>query len=308
MLLLYMNFASIASKQYNKHMSKNHYPKIGIALGSGGAKGLAHIGVLKSLEKHGIPVDYIAASSVGSIIGSLYARYRDITKIEDIVLNFDQKKGLALFDFTVIGGIVKGEKTEHFISEILEGAHFHDLKIPVAVVATDFNTAEPVIFTKGNLSKAIRASISVPAFYQPVFYLNKLLADGGLSNPVPVTIASEMGADITIAVNLDHVYGENPTTTLPSLVQIPMHAINILRHNLAQQAIQTADIIITPQNKLNIGLVGWKNIFDKESARQIIKEGEVETDKVIPEIKKHIANYQKRHSPFHKIRALFRKI
>lgn len=282
------------------------YPKIGLALGSGGAKGLAHIGVIKSLERHHIPIDYIAASSIGSIMGAHYARYHDIKNLEEVVLHFNRKKGMELFDFTVFGGLIKGKKTERFITELLENAQFADLKIPLAVIATDFNTADSVIFTKGNLSKAIRASISVPAIYQPIFYLDKLLADGGLSNPVPVSVVSSMGADLTIAVNLDHVYVENPLTNLPPLSRIPFHAVNILRHNLALHSIKNADIIITPQNKMHIGLVGWKNIFNNEKALQIITEGENATDKVIPEIKEKIALYQKRQSPISKFFAFFR--
>ncbi len=286
-------------------MAKKH-PKIGLALGSGGAKGLAHIGVLKSLEKNGIPIDFIAASSIGALMGAHYARFKDIKKLEDEVFHFDRRKGVGLVDFTVKGGIVKGKKTEKFISELLENATFKELQVPLAVVATDFNSAESVIFSTGNLTKAIRASIAVPAIYQPIFYLDKLLADGGLSNPVPVNIVAKMGADITIAVNLDHVFVENKLTNLPPLVRIPLHAIDILRHNIALLAIQTADVIITPHNKLRIGLVGWNNIFNNEKAMQIIKEGEIATDAMIPEIKKQIALYQKKQSLPRRILSLFK--
>lgn len=283
------------------------YPKIGLALGSGGAKGLAHIGVLKSLEKHNIPINYIAAASIGSVIGAHYARYKSIKKLEEIIMNLNRKKGIELFDFTFRGGIIKGEKTEKFIAEILEDAKFSDLIIPLAVIATDYNTAEEVIFINGNITKAIRASIAVPAVYQPVFYINKLLADGGLSNPVPVSVASAMGADISIAVNLDRVYIENPLTKIPGLSRIPMHAVNLLRHNLALHAIKTADVIITPQNKALVGLVGWNNFFNPQKALQIIQEGERATDKIIPEIEAKIALYQKRQSRMYKFLSIFRK-
>ncbi len=282
------------------------YPKIGLALGSGGAKGLAHIGVLKSLEKHNIPINYIAASSIGSIMGAHYARFKDVNRLQEVVLNFNRRQGFGLFDLTVKGGIVKGKKTETFISELLENATFQDLHIPLSVVATDFNTAESVIFTKGNLTKAIRASIAVPAIYQPIFYLDKLLADGGLSNPVPVNVVSGMGADITIAVNLDHVFVENPLTNIPPLSRMPLHAIDILRHNIALHAVKTANVIISPQNKLRVGLVGWKNIFDNEKALQIIKEGETATDKIIPELERQIELYQKKQSPVQKFLSLFK--
>jgi NTE family protein len=286
-------------------MTQN-YPKIGLALGSGGAKGLAHIGVLRSLKKHHIPIDYIAAASIGSIIGAHYARFQDIQKLENVIMNFDRKQGVGLFDFTVKGGIIKGKKTQIFISEVLEDARFDDLKIPLAVVATDFNTAEQVVFSKGNLTKAIRASIAVPAIFQPFQFFDKLLADGGLSNPVPVTVAQSMGSDITIAVNLDQVYVENPLLNLPPLVRVPMHAINILRHNLALNAVSGADVVIVPHNKFRIGLIGWNNFFDNEKALQIIKEGEEATDKVIPEIKKIIAAYQKKQSLIQRFLSVFK--
>ncbi len=285
----------------------HEYPRIGLALGSGGAKGLAHIGVLKSLEKNHIPISYIAGSSVGSIIGAHYALYHDTKKLEELVLALTRKKGLGLFDLTVKGGILKGNKMEHYISEILGNAQFQDLKIPLSVVATDFNTAEPVIFNSGNLVRAIRASIGVPAVYQPIFYLDRLLADGGLSNPVPVSIASKMGSNITIAVNLDHVYVENPLKELPTLVRIPMHAINILRHNLALREISNADIIITPHNKSQIGLMGWNNVFNNEKAMEIIDAGETATDKIIPQIKKQIELYKKSRSPLHKFLSIFKR-
>lgn len=284
----------------------SNFPKIGIALGSGGAKGIAHIGVLKSLERHNIPINYIAGSSIGSVIGAHYALYQDCQKLEELVLSLTRKKGLELFDFTIKGGIIKGDKTELFISEILNNSQFNDLKIPFAAVATDFTSAEEMIFISGNLTKAIRASIAVPAVYQPIFYLNKLLADGGLSNPVPVTIAQSMGADITIAVNLDKIFVENQLVSLPALIRVPMHAITILRHNLAQNAISKADIIITPQNKYNVGIIGWNNFFNKEKALQIIKEGEKATDKMIPQIEEQIILYQKKHSKVQKFISFFK--
>jgi NTE family protein len=282
------------------------YPRIGLALGSGGAKGMAHIGVLKSLEKHGIPVSYIAGSSIGSIIGAHYALYHSTTKLEELVLTLTRKKGLGLFDITIKGGLIKGNKMERFISEILGNAEFHNLKTPLSVVATDFNTAESVVFNSGNLSRAIRASIAVPAVYQPIFYQDRLLADGGLSNPVPVSAATKMGADITIAVNLDHVYVGTPLKELPALIRIPMHAINILRHNLALREISNADVIITPENASQIGLLGWGSVFDNKKAERIIREGEMATDKKIPEIKKQIETYKKRHSPLQKFLSLFK--
>ena len=286
-------------------MAKKNIPKIGLALGSGGARGLAHIGVLKSLEKHHIPVDIIAGSSIGSFFGAYYARHQSSKKLEDMIMKFSRKSLMELLDLTVKGGIVKGLKTEKFIEDILEVTQFQDLKIPFAAVATDFNTAESVIYTNGNLIKAVRASISVPTFYQPIIYKKRLLADGGLSDPIPVDVAKSLGADITIGVNLDEVYTDNILTAIPSLSKTPRHAINILQHNLALHSAKTADLIISPQNSFNIGFLGWNYIFDNKKAQEIILTGEKATDEAIPAIKELIANYQKQQSPIRKLFTFF---
>lgn len=287
-------------------MARNKYPKIGIALGSGGARGLAHIGVLRALEKNNIPIDYIAGSSIGAILGSFYAAYADTKKLEDIILGFNRRKGFELFDFTVRGGLFKGIKTERFIAEVLNGATFDTLRIPFAAVATDINTAESLILNKGNIVKAIRASASVPAFYQPLFYKKRLLADGGLSNPIPVDVVTTMGADIVIAVNLDTFYLEKILKDMPALSKMPVHSINILRHNLARHAVKTADVIISPIDILNAGLLGWSFFFDNEKAKQIINEGERAAEEAIPQIHQAIREYKFAQTRTGKLLSLFR--
>lgn len=257
-------------------------PTIGLALGSGGAKGLAHIGVFKMLETYQIPVDFIAGSSIGALMGAHYAAFKDTKKLEDIFVNLTMQKGIRLFDPILQGGFIKGKKFETFIHEMLEGASFDQLQIPFAIVATDFLTAKGVVFTHGDLSKAIRASTSIPTLFQPFSYKNMLLADGGLSDSVPVDVVRSMGADIVIAVNLDTVYIEKKT--LPMLSKTPMHSINVLRHNLALQSIKTADIIISPEGIYQIGLIGWGYFFNTEKTKQVIHEGEKATEKVIKDI------------------------
>jgi NTE family protein len=286
-------------------MNKGKNPKIGLALGSGAAKGLAHIGVLKVLQKHNVPIDFIAGSSIGAMLGAFYAAHLDINELENIILNFNRKKSLSLIDFTMQGGFLKGKKAELFIAEILNGAHFGSLKIPFAVVATDINSAETVIFKHGNLVKAIRASISVPAFFQPIQYSNHLLADGGLSNPVPVDIVKKMGADITIAVNLDSVYIEKPFKNAPSLSLIPMHSVSILRHTLAKQSIKTADVVIEPPDVYHVGLLGWKYIFDNTKAKEIIAIGEKAAEEAMPEVRHAMHQYTYRQTRIGKFFSFF---
>lgn len=266
-------------------------PKIGLALGSGGAKGLAHIGVLKVFEKHNIPIHAIAGSSIGSLIGAHYAAYQDTKRLEELVFSFTRKAGFGLVDLTLSGGILKGNKVETFIGTMLEGATFDKLKIPYAAVATNFITADPVILHSGNLSKAIRASISIPAFFQPVKYKDTLLADGGLSIPVPVDVLKKMQMDLVIGVNLDQVYINELTEKIPPLTKIPIHSVDILRHHLALQSIKTADVIITPRIPYEIDLFGWNYFFDNDKAEAIIKSGEEAAEKIIPNLKKLLAGY-----------------
>lgn len=276
-------------------------PKIGLALGSGGSKGLCHIGVLKTLHKYEIPIDYIAGSSIGSLMGAHYAAFRDPQKLEDIFMNITVQKGIKLFDPSFTGGIIKGEKFEKTVTEILEGTSFDKLSIPFAAVATDFFTAQPVILRKGNLSKAIRASSSVPPLFQPVENDNFLLADGGLSDSVPVDVVREMGADIVIAVNLDTL--STKKDMLPTLDKIPVHSINILRHNLALQSTKTADVIISPHGIPQIGLVGFEYFFDKEKGKHLIAEGEKAGEESLPMINALIKQFERKH-PIHRIASL----
>lgn len=264
-----------------------HRPTIGLALGSGGARGLAHIGVIRALETHGIPIDYIAGTSIGSIMGAHYAAFPDHKKLLQLAYDFSNRKGFSLVDLTLRGGLIKGLKIESIISEILEGATFETLKIPFAAVATDFNTAQEVILRTGDLTKAIRASISVPGFFQPVHYEGRLLADGGLSQPVPSTVVRSMGADIVIAVNLDTISGPGWDKEIPPLSSVPMHSINILRHHLSLQSSQTADIIISPE-VYQVGLIGWNYFFDIDKVNGLIDEGHAKTEMIMPMLKKRI--------------------
>lgn len=267
---------------YNTGM-KDKKIKIGLALGSGGAKGLAHIGVLRVLEEANIDIDFIAGTSIGALVGAYYAANPDLLKLEELILSFNKRKGFALFDPALRGGLIKGNRIEKLISEVLEGAAFPSLRIPFSAVTTDMKSAKEVIINHGDLVKAIRASISVPPVFQPVLYKNKLLADGGLSDPVPVDAVRAMGADVVIAVNVESGYFYEPLAKIPPLAGLPMHSVNVLRHNLTFQSLKTADIVISPDTPYT-GLVGWDYFFDNKKASLMIKAGEDAARKTLPEI------------------------
>lgn len=262
--------------------------KVGVALGCGGWRGLAHIGVLKSLEKHGVRIDYIAGSSVGALVGGLYAFYGGISELEKIVDSIGYRDlARSLSDPTVKLGLLKGGRLVEFLEKHLQGAKIEDLKVPYKAVATDIITGESIFIDKGSLSKAIRASISIPIMLAPVPIENRKLVDGGVSMPVPTKVVREMGADIVIGVNL---YGNIfPMTEALDNNAIRLSAREIFRlsyqmllNKLATENLEEADIALNPKIK-----EGSFNIF-KNFVREkgTVKCGEEAMDEAIVDLKK----------------------
>lgn len=174
--------------------------KVGLALSGGGTKGFAHVGVLEVLERHNIPIDYIAGTSMGAVVGALYASG---ISVPDLKLLAKETKWKNLVDFTLPDkGILSGNKIENFMRILLKNKKFKDLNIPTQVVATDISGGKKVVFKKGDVASAVRASISLPSIFVPHQYKGKLLVDGGVLDPVPVQVVREMGADVVIAVDL----------------------------------------------------------------------------------------------------------
>ncbi len=178
--------------------------KIGIALGSGSARGLAHIGVLKVLQEAGIKIDFIAGSSIGAMIGAAYALYGDITPLLETAYKTTKKPIDLMIDPAFpIKGIVSGKKIESLLDDFgFRGKEFRDLKIPTIIIATDILRWRKVALTQGSLTKAIRASISIPGIFSPVKYGDTYLVDGGVTDPVPVKPLRDAGVDFVIGVGL----------------------------------------------------------------------------------------------------------
>ena len=187
------------------HKNKNAPArKIGLALGSGSARGWAHIGVIKALTEAGIRVDYVAGTSAGAVVGAVYASGR-IDSFKDVVLQLDWKK-IAFFLDVVFpkSGLIDGNRIAEFIRSHVEEKNIEDLSLPFCAVSTDLATGNEVIIQDGDIIEAVRASISVPGVFTPVRKNSAILVDGGLVNPVPVSVVREMGADLVIAVDLNH--------------------------------------------------------------------------------------------------------
>ncbi|HRY59792.1 MAG TPA: patatin-like phospholipase family protein [Patescibacteria group bacterium] len=261
-------------------MTKSKQPKIGLVLGSGGPRGLAHIGVIKVLEENNIPIDFIAGSSIGAMVGGFYAATKDIQQVEKIALDTDWRLILSLLDPSFRQGLLGGNKVKNFIESNLDGIKFENLKIPLSIVATDLKSGDAVVINKGEIDSAIRASISVPLIFKPIEREGKLLADGGLSLPVPVEVVRKMGAELVIAVNLDADYftSSNNENKKLGFYKIADNSINLLRHHLAYWNVKDADLVINPK----VGNANWGKFLN---GKDMIRAGEEATRGILPQLK-----------------------
>jgi len=182
---------------------KTHTPKLALVLGGGGARGLAHIGVLKALEKNNIKVDLVVGTSMGAFVGGFYAAGISVYEMEEIALSVDRVMvAKMLAPGLSSSGFVDNERIRKYLKRYLGELNIEQLQIPFASIATDLITGEEVIIDKGSLVEAIMASIAIPALFQPVYHSNRYLIDGGLTNPLPVSAAKKLNAKRIIAVNI----------------------------------------------------------------------------------------------------------
>ncbi|WP_018132898.1 patatin-like phospholipase family protein [Effusibacillus pohliae] len=216
-------------------------PKIGLALGAGGARGFAHIGVLQVFEQAGIPIDAIAGSSMGSLIGAFYASGMETRYMEMLAKNLKRKH---FVDFTIPRlGFVAGNKITEMIRLLTKDMNIEDGKIPLAVVATDVEKGERVVFRQGPMYRAVRASISIPGVFVPCFYDNRVLIDGGVIDRVPVTACRELGVDLVIAVDVGLYNKELPVR---SIFDVFFQSIEIMEREILKTRILDANLVIRP--------------------------------------------------------------
>lgn len=204
------------------HSSPNR-PKIGLALGSGAARGLAHIGVLKTLTEADIPIDVITGTSMGAFIGAMYAAGVPVAQMEKVALEIDWLSMARLIDPALpTSGLSYGKKLAAFMADLLPVRAFEDLRLPFAVTATDINTGEAIIIKQGDLLEALRASLAFPGIFAPVRFGRRFLVDGGLCNPIPTDATHNLGADKIIGVcTIPAIIKQTPETFLPSKHERP---------------------------------------------------------------------------------------
>ncbi|MFC1610216.1 patatin-like phospholipase family protein [Myxococcota bacterium] len=256
-------------------------PRIALVLGGGGARGFAHVGVLRVLEQEKIPIDLIVGTSVGSLIGALYAADPNTFELEWKAFQIEQDD---LFDFSLFAaktGPVKGEAIQEFIRKNAKLLQIEDFKIRYIAVAADLNTGELVKFTRGSVVAAVRASVSIPGVFTPARIGNRTLVDGGVVANVAVDVAHDAGADIVIVSNITQNVVDHDVEDVVSVI---LQSINIMMSKMASYEIGKADVVITPK----IGDVGTLDFSQK---KRCMREGIAATKMQIPAIREAIAQY-----------------
>jgi NTE family protein len=248
---------------------------LALALGGGFSRGFAHLGVLQVLEQNHIPVSYIAGTSVGSILGAAYASGAPLSRIIATCRTI-RFRDIGRWRISRLG-LASNHRLGDLIEQVFESRRFEDLKIPLAVVATDLANGEPVVFTHGNLSEAIRASCAFPGLFEPVQIGTRCLADGGLVAPVPTRAARDLGAArvIGVAVGTDDGRGGAPS----NIFQVVCRAVNAAQKHQLEIWERHADLVLRP----DVQSLAWDD-FDR--ADEAIEAGAAATRRALPRIEK----------------------
>jgi NTE family protein len=277
--------ASCASTQ-GPPVAETVRPKIALVLGGGAARGFAHVGVIRVLEQEKIPIDMIVGTSVGSLIGAIYAHDMNSFELEWTAFSLEKDN---LFDYTIFSAItgmgpVKGDKLEEFVKTKVPAANIENLKLPFAAVATDLNRGTRVVIDHGSVARAVRASSAIPGVFNPVEHQGRLLVDGGVVDNIPISVAREKGADIVIAVDIsENVVNFNIT----NVVDVMLQAVTIITSENTKYKKKDADVLIAPA-------VGDVGMLDFTQKKRCMQAGIEAAQKVVPEIKKKIAEWEKR--------------
>ncbi|WP_308419568.1 patatin-like phospholipase family protein [Chitinimonas koreensis] len=256
-------------------------PRLGLALGGGAAKGFAHIGVIKVLEGQGLAPAVVSGTSAGSVVGALYASGMDGFALQERSFSLDEAQ---VRDFGFGGsGLVKGEKLQDYVNDLVKKRPLEKLGKPFAAVSTELDTGRRVVFSRGNTGQAVRASCSIPGVFQPVLIAGKRYVDGGVVSPVPVDAARELGADLVIAVDISaKAQNGKPVDGIAGILG---QTVTIMGQRLGEQELARAEVVIRPR----VGKIGAADFDLKHSA---ILEGERAAQSALPAIREAIAKWQ----------------
>lgn len=251
--------------------------RVGLVLGAGSARGLAHIGVLQALIANQIPFDLIVGSSMGAMIGGFYASGCDLEMLGKMVEHMDLG---VFFDVGVPRmGFVAGKKIDNFLQLLTKNKDFNDMKVPIIMVATDLVSGKRVELDSGPVARAIRASISVPGVITPVKEGEMILVDGAVVDRLPLEVARNRGADVIIAV--DVTFGEGKEVNIQNTLDIIITSLDIMQKQQFEIICEQADILIQPP-------VGGYSSRDFQKVRELINIGRRATEARLDEIRTKI--------------------
>jgi len=269
--------------------------RLGLVLGSGGARGLAHIGVLKALEEAHVPLHCIVGASAGALVGGLYSAGTSPAAMEEMVLRLSRTEIAKLFFPTFNrGGLISGSRIKKFIEPYIAGKKIEDLSPVFACVATDLRSGDRVVFKSGDLLESIRASISIPGLFAPAICGDRTLLDGGVVDPLPIGLAFELGAEFVIAVRVGRqkirdisetkdsacVYEDQEHKgAVPAIIETVLSALSIYEQRLSEISIREAKncIIVEP-------VLEGIEILDFHKGRQAMDAGEAAMRARMPEL------------------------
>ncbi|MDI9334505.1 MAG: patatin-like phospholipase family protein [Cytophagales bacterium] len=250
--------------------------KVGLALGGGAARGFAHIGVIQVLEENGIKPDLVVGTSAGSLVGAIYATGKDGRALQKIAEDMDES---TITDWTLPffnrGGVLRGDAYARFVSAQVDRKLIEQAALPLGIVATNLQTGHGVLFQRGDIATAVRASSAVPGIFPPVKIAGIDYVDGGLASPVPVRFARQMGATFVIAVDISAAPdGESADGTLNILLK----TFSIMAKSINDFELKNADIMVRP------ALVGVKS-SDFTAKRRAIDAGRAAMLAELPRLK-----------------------
>ena len=286
--------------------------RVGLALGGGGARGYAHLGVIRVLRREGIPIDVVAGTSMGAVLGGALASGIDLDKLERIIKRLDLNRLLA-FPRNALGRLVgratteylykqidwrrsqprETQRLENFVRLLTKGRSFEELKIPFAAVAADIDTGEQVILQSGALAPAIAASVVLPGIHYPIHHQGRFLVDGGVVNKVPIDVTFALGADVVIAVDVSASLIKEAVTSLDLLLQaetIVARELNRVKLQLLQREYGDCLLVLQP-DLARVKLLALNEIDLP------IETGALEAQRQLPAIQKLIARQTTQRAP-----------
>ncbi len=290
LVALFISLIASCASTHGPQVTGKTRPTIALVLGGGAARGFAHVGVIRALEQEKVPIDMVIGTSVGSLIGAIYAHDTNSFELEwtAFSLEKDQVFDYGIFSAFTSMGPVKGDKLEEFVKSKVPG-NIEDLKLPFAAVATDLNRGTRVVIDRGPVARAVHASSAIPGVFNPVEHQGKLLVDGGVMDNIPISVARERGADIVIAVDIsENVINFNIT----NLIDVMVQSINIMFRENVVHKLKAADVVIVPA-------VGDVGMLDFTQKKRCMQAGIEATQKAMPEIREALEGWGRKMGATH---------